>query len=225
MLHVDGRAFSASRAKGCFMNVFIYVFDGLADWEIAYLSAELASGRYFKRGAEKIPVIKVGATVDPVVTMGGFRVLPDIALADVRFGDDDFLVLPGGDLWLQAPPRDILTLAKSRIEKGLPVAAICGATIALAGIGALDAIAHTSNDRDFLVSVCPDYRGSALYRNEGAVRTGNLVTASGIAPVEFAAEIFRLTGAFAPATVDAWLALNVTRDPKYFYDLMGSLSA
>lgn len=207
------------------MNVFVYAFDGLADWEIAYLTAELASGRYFKRGAEKIPVIKVGATPEPVVTMGGLSVKVDATLADVRVGDDDILVLPGGDLWLQAPPRDILELAKNRIEKGFPVAAICGATIALAGIGALDAIPHTSNDRDYLKSVCPGYRGSALYRNEGAVRAENLVTASGFAPLEFAAEIFRMTGAFSPETVDSWLALNVTRDPKYFYGLMTSLSA
>jgi putative intracellular protease/amidase len=225
MLSFVVRVVKVPRAKGCFMNVFIYVFDGFADWEIAYLSAELASGRYFRQGTEKIPVIKFGATTEPVVTMGGFRVLPDIALADVHVGDDDILVLPGGDLWLQAPPRDILALAKSRIEKGLPVAAICGATIALAGIGALDALPHTSNDRDYLSSVCPDYRGAALYRNEGAVRAENLVTASGIAPVEFAAEIFRMTGAFSPETVDAWRALNVSHDPKYFYGLMSSLSA
>lgn len=29
--------------------VYLYVFDTMADWEISYLSAELNSGRYYKK--------------------------------------------------------------------------------------------------------------------------------------------------------------------------------
>lgn len=31
-------------------TVYLYVFDTMADWEIGYLTAELNSGRYYKRG-------------------------------------------------------------------------------------------------------------------------------------------------------------------------------
>jgi len=30
-------------------TVYLYVFDTMADWEVAYLNAELYSKRYFKR--------------------------------------------------------------------------------------------------------------------------------------------------------------------------------
>lgn len=31
-------------------TVYLYVFDTMSDWEIGYLTAELNSGRYFKKG-------------------------------------------------------------------------------------------------------------------------------------------------------------------------------
>lgn len=31
-------------------TVYLYVFDTMADWEIGYVTAELKSGRYYKRG-------------------------------------------------------------------------------------------------------------------------------------------------------------------------------
>lgn len=35
-------------------TVYLYVFDTMADWEIGYLTAELNSGRYYKKGAGPI---------------------------------------------------------------------------------------------------------------------------------------------------------------------------
>jgi hypothetical protein len=35
------------------MNIFIYVLDTLADWEIGYLTAEINSGRYLRKNIEK----------------------------------------------------------------------------------------------------------------------------------------------------------------------------
>jgi hypothetical protein len=59
--------------------------------------------------------------------------------------------------------------------------------------------------------------------NEPAVTAGNLITASGLAPVEFAYQIFRSLDVMAPATLEAWHGLFTTRQPEYFYALMGSL--
>jgi hypothetical protein len=52
--------------KGNFMNVFIYVLDTLADWEISYLMAEINSGRYLKKNIEKPGIIKVGKNLKPI---------------------------------------------------------------------------------------------------------------------------------------------------------------
>jgi hypothetical protein len=42
------------------MNVFLYVLNTLADWEIGYLTAEINSGRYLRKNIEKPKIVKVG---------------------------------------------------------------------------------------------------------------------------------------------------------------------
>ena len=52
------------------MNMFLYVLDTLADWEISFLIAEINSGRYLKKNIEKPEIIKVGNSLNPIKTMG-----------------------------------------------------------------------------------------------------------------------------------------------------------
>ena len=54
----------------------LLVFDGFADWEPAFALAEL-------RRSGGLEVVTVGFTAAPVRSMGGIRVLPDLALAAV----------------------------------------------------------------------------------------------------------------------------------------------
>ena len=103
------------------------------------------------------------------------------------------------------------------------VAAICGATLGLANAGLLDNRPHTSNDLAVLKMFCPGYHGEQAYVNEPAVTDGNLITASGLAPAEFAYQVFRRLDVMLPATLEAWYGLNTTRKPEYFYALMQSL--
>jgi phage tail protein X len=70
---------------------------------------------------------------------------------------------------------------------------------------------------------CPHYRGERYYVNEAAVTDNNLITASGLAPVEFAYHVFRRLEAMTPGTIDAWHGLFTTRKPEFFYALMESL--
>ena len=70
-------------------RVHVLVFDGLADWEAAHALAEL-------RRSGGLEVVAVGFTMDAVTTMGGLRVLPDLALAAVVPSDVRLLLLPGG---------------------------------------------------------------------------------------------------------------------------------
>jgi hypothetical protein len=60
------------------MNVFVYILDTLADWEIGYLMPEINSGRYFKKNIEKPNIIKVGKNLNPIRTMGGIEITPDV---------------------------------------------------------------------------------------------------------------------------------------------------
>ena len=82
---------------------------------------------------------------------------------------------------------------------------------------------HTSNDPGFLAS--SGYAGADHYVAEPAVIDGDLVTASGVAPVHFARAVFERLGAHDPALIDSWFKLYADRDPAGFYELMAAETA
>src|SRR3712207_8876530 len=106
--------------------IHVLVFDGFADWEPSYALAEL-------RRSGNHEIVSVGFTTDEVTSMGGLRVRPDRALAEVRAEEVRLLILPGGDMWEreEAYPRAQLeALIGQVVRAARPVAAICGATVA-----------------------------------------------------------------------------------------------
>ena len=182
------------------MRVHVLVFDGYADWEPSYALAELRRSGHHE-------IVTVGFRRDAVVSMGGLRVLPDRAIAEVRAEDVRILVMPGGDLWEREdayPRADVEALVARVMGAGRPVAAICGATVALARTGVLDERRHTSNMPGYLDETVPGYRGAALYEPTLAVRDRGVITASGLGAVDFAREIFAELGVFSAANEALW---------------------
>jgi putative intracellular protease/amidase len=175
------------------------VFDGFADWEPAHALAELR--RWGKRA-----IRTVGFTPAPVLSMGGLRIVPDMALGDVRATDVELFLLPGGDLWeSDGYPRSTLEpLVRTLLANGTPVAAICGATVAMGRAGVLNDRRHTSNAREYLAAHASEYRGSKHYVDELAVRDDHLITASGLGSVDFARAIFAELGIFSAAHEQLW---------------------
>ena len=205
-------------------TLYLYTLDTLADWEPGHVMAELRSGRYLKDPALRYSVVLCGSNLDPVTTMGGLHLTPEVLIEDIRPVSGDVLVLPGADTWLDPAQAPALKVAGRLLDEGILVAAICGATLGLANAGLLDKRPHTSNDPAALKMFCPNYRGVDHYVNEPAVTDGNLITATGLAPVEFAYQVFRSLDVMTPATLEAWHGLFATRQPEYFYALMGSLT-
>jgi putative intracellular protease/amidase len=179
--------------------VHILVFDGFADWEPAHALAELR--RWGKR-----TIRTAGFTQAPVLSMGGLRITPDVALGDIRATDIELLILPGGELW-ESPgyPRSTLEpLVRTLLGGGTPVAAICGATVAMGRAGVLNDRRHTSNAHDYLRAHAVEYAGSAHYVDALAVRDDHLITASGLGSVDFARAIFAELGIFSAAHEQLW---------------------
>ncbi|NLK72084.1 MAG: glutamine amidotransferase [Clostridiales bacterium] len=203
--------------------VYLYVFDTMADWEVGFLTAELYSGRYFRKDASPVKVVTLGLEKNYITTMGGLRILPDIDLEECNVNEIDALILPGGETWMKTIHQPILNLAKQCIDKNIIVAAICGATMSLAQNGLLDSRSHTSNDLGYLKMVCPNYAGEKYYKQEPAVTDGKLITASGIAPLEFSAHVLKALDVFSAKTLDAWYNLYRTQEPTFFYELMNSI--
>ena len=182
-------------------QVHVLVFDGLADWEAAHALAEL-------RRSGGLAVVAVGFDADAVTTMGGLRILPDVALAAVVPSDVRLFLLPGGDIWEGEYPRATLdVLLRTLTEKGIPVAAICGATLALARVGLLDDRRHTSNGPEYLAQHAANYKGSSAYVPKLAIRDRGVITASGLGCLEFAREIFEELGVLGPEDRSQWFEM------------------
>lgn len=206
------------------MKVYFYILDTMADWEYGFLLAELNSKRYFLPSKKDLEVITVSRDQSVKTSMGGLKVTPDITLSEMNFSAEDFLILPGADKWLESENEAILVKAKELIAANRNVAAICGATIGLAQMGALDAKSHTSNDKGYLKMVCPEYRGDAHYQDAVVVNSENLITASGIAPLEFSYEVLKNLNVFSAETLENWYGLYAQKEAKYWYGLMQSLA-
>jgi putative intracellular protease/amidase len=181
--------------------VHILVFEGFADWEPGFALAEL-------RRSGGLEVVAVGFSLEPVRSMGGLRVVPDRMLDEVAPDGARLLLLPGGDLWEGDYPRASVHRALGAMrDAGVPIAAICGATIATARAGLLDDRAHTSNEREYLASHAPEYTGGEHYVDTLAARDRGVITASGVGPIEFAREIFAELGVLSEADRSAWFHL------------------
>lgn len=205
-------------------TAYLFVLNTMADWEPAFLTAELNTGRYFRKEATRFAVKTVALSMQPVVSMGGINITPDLALDEMDASKGDLFILPGGDTWFNPEYTPVMDKAKQLLEAGTTVAAICGATMALAQAGILDQVPHTSNDLGALKAMCPNYRGENYYRAEPAVSSGNLITASGVAPLEFARMVLGDLGVFSTETLDAWYNLFREKEGKYYYALMEAVS-
>jgi len=130
--------------------------------------------------------------------MGGFSMAPDITVDKIKFNKDDILILPGADTWMRDENKRVVEIASELLDKKITVAAICGATVALASAGLLDSIKHTSNDKEFLKMFCPKYAGADYYIEKPAVTDSSLITASGLAPLEFSYQVFKKSNLMKP---------------------------
>ena len=195
----------------------IAVYDSLADWEPGHLIAELRSGRFT---GTPFDVVSVAASLGPVTTMGGLRVLPDALIADLDPAASDLLVLPGADLWDAGGGAAFADAAARFLAAGVPVAAICGATSGLARAGLLDERRHTSAAPEYLAAT--GYAGGARYVDARAVADGGLVTAGPDAPVQFARATLELLGLMPDAALAAYEGVFARGDASCFPALMAA---
>ena len=167
--------------------LFILLKD-FADWEGAYI------GPYLNFGCgpdikSKYVVKTVSVTKDPVISCGGFKILPDYSIDDIP-ADYAGIVLIGGMSWFTPEAEQIVPLVKNAIENKKLVAGICNASVFLGMHGFLNEVNHTSNALEYIKAFAgAGYKGECRYIDSPAVRDGNIVTANGFSALEFCREI------------------------------------
>ncbi|WP_084958728.1 type 1 glutamine amidotransferase family protein [Thermoactinospora rubra] len=202
-------------------KIYHAVYDTMADWETGHATAHIRNGLY-QKDPGRYEIVTVGLTTEPVVTMGGLRITPDVALDDVRPEDARMLILPGASLWDAGEElAPFARKAREFLEAGVPVAAICGATAGLAREGVFDSRRHTSAALPYL-QMQQGYGGAGNYVEAPAVADGRLITAGPVDPVDFAREIFAELDLYTPEVLDAWHRLFKHGDAGAFEVLMAA---
>lgn len=167
-------------------TIGLIFIEGYADWEFGLLSASV--GEWFPG---RVVALSPGAK--PVRSIGGLMLTPDRPVDPESNGDLDAVAVIGSDGWAPTDAPDVGALLNAVASRGGVVGGICAGTLALARAGLFAKAAHTSNDREWIANLVPDYRGKEHYRDvPHAVADGRIISAPGSAPGTFATEFLRV---------------------------------
>lgn len=197
-------------------EILFVLLNGFADWEGAYIAPSLSCG--VEPGSESKYVVKtVSITKDPIMSCGGFRVLPDYDIAGIP-ADYAGIILIGGMRWLTPEAEAIVPLIKDAMLNKKLVAGICNGSVFLGMHGFLNNVSHTSNGLEYLKNCAgAAYTGESLYKNEAAVRDGNVITANGFSALEFCREVLYALKADTSKKIERSYRMNKTgiwEDPE-----------
>jgi putative intracellular protease/amidase len=202
-------------------TVYVGIYEAWADWEIGLAVAHV-NRALWQQAPGRYEVKTVAETLEPVTTMGGLRMVPDVTIDEITPDGSAMLILAGADTWDENGNTAFAKKAREFLEAGVPVAAICGATYGLAAEGLLNDREHTSGVLDY-VAAAPGYSGAEKYRDDVlAVTDGNLITASPVGTAEFAREVLAKLEVYTPEVLDAWYKLFGRQDPSGYPVLMAA---
>jgi putative intracellular protease/amidase len=117
-------------------------------------------------------------------------------------------------MWESKYPEEKIENALCNLEASeIPIAGICGATIAIARAGLFAGRRHTSNGRKYLQHYAHGYLGADNYVETPAIRDERVISATGLAALEFAREVFAELRAFTDAEIAEWYEMYRTGIP------------
>lgn len=176
--------------------------------EAVYLAQAVASDDFALKENPKYVNRVVAPTLDPVVSCGGFRTLPDYSF-DTMPDDYAALILIGGFGWTEPVADRVVPIVSRAVANGKIVGAICNAASFMARHGFLNDVAHTGNGIDQLKLWGGDnYTNPANYRHRQVVSDRNIVTANGSATLEFARELLLLLENDTPERIEMYYQFN-----------------
>jgi len=183
-------------------KAYLFVFDGLADWEPALALCEL-------RRSGKHEVRSVGRSREAVVTMGGLRVMPDVAIDEFEIDPPEtaIFILPGGTQWEKGPDPKVEELLRRLHTEHILIGALCAATLEIARAGLTTGVRHTSNAKSYLKKLVPEYKDDGFYVDELGVTDHKIITASGLGSVEFARAVIRELAIYSEADTEMWFQM------------------
>lgn len=190
-------------------NEILYILlPDFAAHEMVYLMEAISSDEQQLKPDPKYVNRIVAPSAEPVIAIGGFRVMPDYTFADMP---DDYaaLVLVGGYGWLTPAADEVVSVVRKAVEDGKIVGAICNGASFMARAGFLNNVRHTGNGRDQLRMWGGDsYTNPEGYEHLQAVADGRIVTANGSGVLEFTRELLLLLENDTPERIEMYYQFN-----------------
>ncbi len=182
-------------------EVLFVILDQYADWEAAHIAAALSDP---DEGEPKYRVKTVSLSREPVRSIGCFITLPDYDLESAP-KDAVAVLLIGGMSWRKPEAEPVAAFVRQARESGALIGGICDGTVFLGMHGFLNDVRHTSNTLDSLKAAAGDaYTNEEGYVREQAVFDGGIITANGMAQLEFAREVLRALQAAPEEEISEW---------------------
>ena len=190
-------------------NEILYLLlPDFAEHEMVYLAQAVASDEYALKEKPKYVNKIVAPTMEPIKSIGGFRMLPDYSF-DTMPEDYAALVLVGGFGWTTPIADKVVPIISKAVAEGKVVGAICNAASFMAKCGILNDIKHTGNGLDQLKLWGGNkYTNPEGYLHKQAVSDKNIVTANGSATLEFAKELLSLLENDIPERIEMYYQFN-----------------
>ena len=197
-------------------EILYVLLDNYADHEMPMLAQGINTDEMGPRKEPKYINKIVASSMEPVHSIGGFRILPDYTFETMP-KDYAALVLVGGYGWLTPEADAVRPLVENALRQNKILGAICNAASWMAKHGFLNNIRHTGNGIQQLKYWGGDnYTNEAGYVNEQAVTDGRIVTANGSGQLEFACELLRLLENDTPEMIERYYQFSKQGFVKLF---------
>lgn len=178
-------------------EILLLLTDRWCDWEAGYAIAVANSFSDYT-------VKTIAMDKSPKKSMGGIRAEVDYCIEEYQnFEQLAMIIIPGGLSWEENDYDEIADFIRLAVEKNVPIAAICGATLFLCRHSFLDRVKHTGDSLELFRSQ-KNYLGEALYVPAQVVVDGGFITANETAAVEFAYRIFKALEVDSEEEIDQW---------------------
>ena len=167
-------------------KILVFIFDEMTDYEITFISHLLSADA----GKE---IITIAYEDKMIKGRSGFLYKPSRLVDDVLDEEVEGLIITGG--WYGQTKPELMKLINNLNSKGKLISAICGAgTVFLAKAGVLNNVKYTTPIVEWTQKHIEIYGNEDPFPRENfvserVVRDRNIITAQGIAFIDFAIEI------------------------------------
>ena len=173
-------------------KILVYIYDGMATFEIALLTQLLCS-------TQDTELIIIADEIRQIKDKPGFSITPQLDLNCIDVNEIDGIIIPGG--WLAHLDERLISLIRDLNEAQKLIAAICAAPWILAKAGVLNGRKYATSIDKWQDSHREIFQLEDPFPREGyqecrVVRDGNIITAKGPAFIDFTMEVCDYLGLF-----------------------------